>query len=198
MIDSFRYIIALLTVLIFFWILLFWFQVHVFTPMWRNIGHRATYVITLTVATAASVLVYLYRDALIGTDLGTNWLLIALSLACFGGMALFERTYWRNANLKVLVGLPEISPAEQANRPLMREGLYAVIRHPRYFSGAIGLVASVLLANYSGLYFLALLMVPLGYLLIKAEERELIARFGDDYRRYRREVPGFIPRRWKP
>ena len=197
MIDSFRYIIALLTILIVCWILVFWFLVHVFAPMWRGIGHRATYIITLAIATAAGFLAFQYRSALLGTDLGTNWLLITLSIILFGFMAWFERTYWHNVSWKVLVGLPEISPANQSKRTVMRHGLYGVMRHPRYFSGALGLAAGVLLANYSGTYLLALLLVPMGYLLIRVEERELVARFGDDYRNYQREVPRFIPRRWK-
>lgn len=197
MIDSLRYIIGVLTIAIFCWFLVFWFLVHVFTPMWRGVGYRTTYLITLAIATAASVLVFGFRSILLGVDLGTHYALIALSLVVFGFMAWFERAYWHNISWKVLVGLPELSPDEQANRSVMREGLYAVIRHPRYFSGAIGMVASVLLANYYGLYTLALLMVPIGYLLIRVEERELVARFGDDYRRYQREVPRFFPRRWR-
>ena len=197
MIDNFRYIIALLTILIACFGLVFWFLVHVLAPMWRGIGHRATYLITLTIAIAASVLVFRYRSALLGDDLGTNYLLITLSLVVFGFMAWFERAYWHNISWKVLVGLPELSPEEQSKRSVMRHGLYGVIRHPRYFSGAIGLAASIILANYTGLYVLGLLLVPIGYLLIRVEERELVARFGDDYRRYQREVPRFIPRRWK-
>jgi len=197
MIDNLRYVIGVLTIVIFCWILVFWFLVHVFTPMWRGVGHRASYSITIAIATASGVLAFWYRSQLLGTDLGTNWLLIVLSLAFFAVMAWFERIYWQNASLKVLVGLPELSPDEQANRSVMRDGLYAVIRHPRYFSGALGLAASVFLANYYGLYILALVIVPIGYLLIRVEERELVARFGDDYRRYQREVPRFIPRRWK-
>src|SRR5678815_506879 len=197
MIDSLRYTIGVLTIVIFCWILVFWFLVHVFAPMWRGVGHRTTYVITLAIATAASVLVFRFRSRLLGVDLGTHYLLIALSLVVFGFMAWFERAYWHNISWKVLVGLHELSPKEQVNRSVMRNGLYSVIRHPRYFSGAIGLAGSVLLANYYGTYILALLMLPIGYLLIRVEERELVARFGDDYRRYQTEVPRFIPRRWK-
>ena len=40
------------------------------------------------------------------------------------------------------------------------------------------------------------LLVPLGYLVFVFEERELIDRFGEEYRKYQREVPPFIPR-WR-
>ena len=40
------------------------------------------------------------------------------------------------------------------------------------------------------------LLVPVGYLMIVLEERELIDRFGEEYRKYQREVPRFLPR-WR-
>lgn len=32
---------------------------------------------------------------------------------------------------------------------------------------------------------------------VKLEERDLVAAFGDRYRRYHEEVPGFLPRPWR-
>ena len=68
-----------------------------------------------------------------------------------------------------------------------------MIRHPRYLSGAIGLTTSVVFENFAGLYLTALLFTPLSWLLI-VEERELVERFGDEFRAYQRELPRFIPR----
>jgi len=197
MIDRFRYIVAVITIVILSAIPVFWLLVHVLTPLWRRIGPRATYVITLGIAVVVGVIVYRNRTALLGVDLGTHWMLMTIAIGVFGFMAWFERKYWQHSNLKVLLGLPELSSAGQEKPRVMRNGFYAVMRHPRYFSGTIGLVGSMLLSNFVGLYVLVLLMVPLGYLLIVLEERELVARFGDDYRMYQREVPRFFPRTWK-
>jgi protein-S-isoprenylcysteine O-methyltransferase Ste14 len=37
------------------------------------------------------------------------------------------------------------------------------------------------------------MLVPLGYVMLVFEERELIDRFGEEYRKYQREVPRLIP-----
>jgi len=51
----------------------------------------------------------------------------------------------------------------------------------------------VLFVNYLGLYLLMLIAVPAGLVMVAFEERELVGRFGEDYRKYQREVPRFIP-----
>jgi protein-S-isoprenylcysteine O-methyltransferase Ste14 len=39
-------------------------------------------------------------------------------------------------------------------------------------------------------------LLPPGYGMLVFEERELIDRFGEEYRQYQREVPRLIPR-WR-
>jgi len=77
---------------------------------------------------------------------------------------------------------------------LVRTGLHARMRHPIYtgiIAAAVGWLllgatpASVLVVGITFLY------LPIG---IHLEERKLIAAFGEDYLRYRREVPALIPR----
>jgi steroid 5-alpha reductase family enzyme len=56
--------------------------------------------------------------------------------------------------------------------------------------------AAVIFRARAWLYLLMLLVVPAGLVMVVFEERELVGRFGDDYRKYQREVPRFIPR-WR-
>ena len=71
-----------------------------------------------------------------------------------------------------------------------------MVRHPRYLSAGVSVIANALFINYAGLYILVLLLVPVGYLMVVLEERELIERFGEEYRKYQRKVPRLIPR-WR-
>jgi protein-S-isoprenylcysteine O-methyltransferase Ste14 len=85
----------------------------------------------------------------------------------------------------------------KAQGSLVTSGVYGKIRHPQYVG--IGLVILGALIQWPTL--LTLLMAPVllaSYVrLARREERELEARFGEDYRHHRERVPMLIPR-WRP
>lgn len=77
---------------------------------------------------------------------------------------------------------------------VIREGVFSRVRHPIYLS-------EILL--YSGCLMLSLSLAAAGVLLAaiaflhyisRHEEQLLLARFGEDYERYMRDVPMWIPR----
>jgi len=85
----------------------------------------------------------------------------------------------------------------RASGGLVTDGVYARLRHPQY--SAMFLLIVSLLIQWPTL--LTLLMAPVliaAYArLARREEADLLARFGDAYRAYARDVPAFVPRRWK-
>jgi protein-S-isoprenylcysteine O-methyltransferase Ste14 len=196
MIDRFRYLLAILNLIVIPPGLLFWFLIHPWARWWRSLGLIRSYLIIGLVSVAFGALLFRFRGALLGADRGANWSLVAVALVLYGVMTWLEFQYWKQLSIATLVGIPELSPAGQQKGRLLREGIYGVVRHPRYLSAGVGMLASVLLINYSGLYVMLLLLVPVGYLMVVLEERELIERFGEEYRKYQREVPRLIPR-WR-
>jgi protein-S-isoprenylcysteine O-methyltransferase Ste14 len=83
--------------------------------------------------------------------------------------------------------------AQRAGR-LATTGPYARMRHPQY-AGFVFILFGFLL-QWPTLLTLAMfpvLVVMYGY-LARREEAEMLARFGDAYRRYRDAVPAFIPK----
>ncbi|MFC1487521.1 methyltransferase family protein [Thermoproteota archaeon] len=77
---------------------------------------------------------------------------------------------------------------------IVTTGVYSIVRHPQYFGGLwahVG-VSFLLSACYSLL--VTPLVVILVYLVSKKEEDELIREFGNEYKKYRKKVPMFIPR----
>jgi protein-S-isoprenylcysteine O-methyltransferase Ste14 len=141
---------------------------------------------------ALGLLLFRVRKHLLGADLGANWSLIGIGLVLWFPMIWLERQYWRQLSISTILGLPELS--RQKAGKLVRDGIYGVVRHPRFTSANIGLIINALIANYLGLYILVMLAIPSGFLVLALEERELIDRFGNAYREYQREVPRLIPR----
>lgn len=77
---------------------------------------------------------------------------------------------------------------------LARRGPYRVCRHPIYLGFHVALVgASAWAGSRGALLVLAPAFLPLWVLYALVEERGLRRRFGEDYRRYQREV-GLFPR----
>ena len=81
----------------------------------------------------------------------------------------------------------------QRRHALATSGIYSYVRHPQYV-GFI-LVMFGFLLQWPTLLTLAMFPV-LTFMYVRmarSEEQEAVATFGDAYRRYMNEVPGFIP-----
>jgi protein-S-isoprenylcysteine O-methyltransferase Ste14 len=83
--------------------------------------------------------------------------------------------------------------AQRAHR-LATTGAYARIRHPQYVGFV--LIMSSFLLQWPTLVTLAMYPVLLFMYarLAKREEADMLAQFGDEYRRYVAKVPAFIPK----
>lgn len=82
---------------------------------------------------------------------------------------------------------------------IVDQKIYSIVRHPLYVSVyLIGL--SVLISGFSvftiGIF--VLLMICFSYHIFGIEERELIERFGDEFREYRKKTPALLirPKDW--
>jgi len=196
MIDRARYIFGILHLIVLPPSLLFWLIIHPGVHWWRRLGPIRTYLIVASVSLAFGALLFQFRGPLLGADFGTNWTLIVIAPVLYGVVIWLESQYWRHLSISILVGIPELSPPEQRKSGLIQDGIYGVIRHPRYLSAGVAVIAHALLINYAGMYLLIALLVPVGYAMIIFEERELIDRFGEEYRSYQQAVPRLIPR-WR-
>lgn len=68
-------------------------------------------------------------------------------------------------------------------------GVYAVIRHPLYLGWMLAYVALVLIAQHWLVALVAVGGIASVYVICVHEDRRLLARFGEEYARYKRSVP---------
>jgi protein-S-isoprenylcysteine O-methyltransferase Ste14 len=76
---------------------------------------------------------------------------------------------------------------------LVRTGPYGVVRHPIYTGLLLALLGTAIaIGEWRGLFAFALIAIGFVFKL-KAEERFMSETFGEQYARYRAEVPALIP-----
>ena len=96
-----------------------------------------------------------------------------------------------------IVGVKEMGlKVAETHRPhkLVVSGLYSRVRHPQYIGGLLAHVGITFLV--SGLYNLLItpFMTFLNILYCWKEERELVREFGEEYEKYKKKVPMFLPK----
>ncbi|MFW6134211.1 MAG: methyltransferase family protein [Elusimicrobiota bacterium] len=80
------------------------------------------------------------------------------------------------------------------NHPLIKKGPYKYMRHPHYLFTFIELLGLPLIANaYYTFIVTAIIFIPLYTARITIEEKQMINKFGDKYRRYKKQVWGLFP-----
>lgn len=102
--------------------------------------------------------------------------------------------------LFIKIGKGTLAPWDPTKK-LVTEGVYGHVRNPMISGvGSMILGESVLLGSWRLLvWFIAVVIVNTIYFKV-SEEPGLVRRFGTDYRRYRANVPMWIPRvkAWNP
>ena len=72
---------------------------------------------------------------------------------------------------------------------LVDTGIYSIVRHPQYVTFILWAIAGMLLFQHWMVIILGILIIPLTYIdLIKAD-KDLMKKFGDDYKFYMEKVP---------
>ena len=193
--NAFRYFMATLMIALAPSAFLFWFLIHPFISFWRKAGVRWTYVCVSLLCLGAAFGLYIISDRLLDYDLGMN-----LPLVCAGVLIItlaqsFGMRWREQLSLKTLVGLPELDPTGRPES-LLTDGIYAVIRHPRYVEVSTGLVGWALLVNFPAVYGLVVVTWIALYIVVIIEEKELRDRWGEEYQEYCARVPRFIPNNW--
>ena len=191
--NTARYVIAVLVLVGLPPGVCLWFFIHPLASFWRKRGPVWTYTILGLPMVGLMVGLFLARKILLSVDFGTNYLLVLVSVLLFAMAAIIAVKRRKLLTFGVLAGLPELSESRYPGK-LLTEGLYAKVRHPRYIEIFLATLGYALFANYLGTYLLTAAAVPVIFLIVLLEERELRERFGESYEQYCKDVPRFFPK----
>ncbi|MFQ5946089.1 MAG: methyltransferase family protein [Anaerolineae bacterium] len=116
-----------------------------------------------------------------------HWVRMAAAIVAIGTVPVI---YWIFSTLG-----NSISPTEatREGHTLVTHGPYRWVRHPLY---SVGVLFYLSLSLVTALWWLPLASLPALILLVRrteAEEANLIAAFGDDYRGYMQQTGRFLP-----
>jgi len=185
---------ALLACSVYGTIPLFWLAVHPFVERWRARG-RGAYAFLLPIwgvfIAVAFLLMWPFRVA----HLYIAWLAWLPALLFFALGFLLYRSALRNFHHSQISGLDELEPG-QHRQQLLTGGIRSRIRHPIYLGHVCEIIGWCIGTGLLPLYAMALFAMATGTVMIRMEDRELEARFGEQFRQYRTSVPAVVPRRW--
>jgi protein-S-isoprenylcysteine O-methyltransferase Ste14 len=185
-------LLALMTIM--FWpvIPIFWIPVHFAGTFFRKLG-LMTYIMPLMTWIPLAYLLYTKRAFLLKDRIEMPDVLHIPGVLFFIAGTLLHIWTARLLGLWGIIGVPEIS--SRGKDILVTEGPFSLVRHPTYvahtllFSGVFLITGTVSV----GVILIADFVVVNAF-IIPLEERELLSRFGDAYRLYRKKVPfSFFP-----
>ena len=169
---------------------LFWLMVHPFMERWRKRGRRA-YGIIIPAWGAIIAITFLIMWPFRSAHFYATWFAWAPAAMFFLlGFSIYRAAFQSFHHTQVS-GLAEIEPGRHRQH-LVRVGIRSRVRHPIYLGHLCEIVGWCVGTGLIALYVLAVFAVVTGAAMIRMEDRELEARFGEAYREYRTRVPALV------
>jgi protein-S-isoprenylcysteine O-methyltransferase Ste14 len=169
----------------------YWFIVHPFAARWRALRRPFRFILPLWFLAFLLAAGATYPFA--GTQLYDGWSVrIAGAILILLAAAVYRAVGGERFTGAQLVGRSEVETGQEQR--LVAEGMHARVRHPIYLAGLLMLLGWTVASGLLAAYLLLAWVVAAGAVMIRLEESELIQRFGDSYRDYRRRVPAIIPK----
>jgi protein-S-isoprenylcysteine O-methyltransferase Ste14 len=94
-------------------------------------------------------------------------------------------------------GLSIVFGEEREEPGVIRKGVFSVVRHPIYLGEILVYLGLLMLSLSLAAAVVWAIAIAFLHTISRYEEGLLLARFGEAYEAYMREVPMWIPRPWK-
>ncbi len=185
-------LIALITIMLWPVVPLFWIPVHGFPRIFRKIG-LLTYIFPLITWLPVAYLIYCERSSLLSCKFVFPTFLSLVGIVIFMAGVLLQFWTLKLLRLSGLMGMPEISKKTKGR--FVAEGPFRVVRHPTYLSHTMMFLGVFLMTGVTTVGISMIIdLLAVQSMVIPLEEKELMSRFGEEYRQYRNRVPRYFPR----
>ncbi len=88
-----------------------------------------------------------------------------------------------------------VSPALKSKTKLVTTGIYGLVRHPLYIGNGLFAIGLALLFKSLYAFLFSILYTFLYFPIIYFEEKDLLKKYGEEYKRYKKEVGLLFPKR---
>jgi protein-S-isoprenylcysteine O-methyltransferase Ste14 len=164
---------------------------HVFGPLWKRLGD-VSFAISLAHFAVLMTALWWTRGRWMPWRIESFPFALPLGIFFLGFGVLFGLWTIRTLGLPVFLTRPQLSPDKSASR-LIARGPFAIVRHPFYFSEWFVLLGAVLITRSPAVLFLLVAALAVDPAVSVLEEKELVARLGNDYVAYQKRVPRLLP-----
>ncbi len=188
-------LLALITIIVWPVIPLFWIPLHFTTNFFRKLG-IFTYAFPLITWLPIAYIIYRNRTLILQERLLFPFVInISGIMLLISGFLLHIWTGWL-LKLWGLIGLPEVFVKQKGK--LVTHEAFSVVRHPTYLAHTLIFLGVFLYTEVLIIGIITLLdILVINIVIIPLEEKELLNRFGDKYIQYKNKVPRFFPRIYK-
>jgi protein-S-isoprenylcysteine O-methyltransferase Ste14 len=184
--------IALLILILWPVIPLWWIPVHGANMLVKNIGFLI-YPIMFVLWIFIAYPIYVNRALFLGCRIDFSLVIRAVGIFCACIGTLLQLWTVKVLTARTITGIPEIFNGIKAT--LAVRGPFSRVRHPTYLSHTLFFLGIFLSSGILAVGLVALIdFLIASLIIIPLEEHELQQRFGDEYRFYMSHVPRFIPR----
>jgi protein-S-isoprenylcysteine O-methyltransferase Ste14 len=129
------------------------------------------------------------------TTFPNNFIPLAVQIT-LGVITLIVAFYLARAGMRIVFSEVRETPG------VIRKGVFAVVRHPIYISEILFYLGLIFFRTSLAAAFVWIVAIVFLNFLSRYEEKLLLARFGDKYKQYMKDVPMYFPkirrRRAKP
>jgi protein-S-isoprenylcysteine O-methyltransferase Ste14 len=166
---------------------LFWIPVHGLSKVFKRVG---IFTYTIPIITWLPLAYFIYHNRVLLLQFKITFPVL---LNIIGLLLLITGTLlhiWTGVLLGVwgLIGLPEVSMRIKSK--LVTEGPFSVIRHPTYLAHTLMFSGIFMLTGVMAVGIITLIdFILINLLIIPLEEKELLGRFGGEYKLYKEGVP---------